>query len=295
MTGSYAGRTGLWFALPALAYVSIIWLLPSVYSVFLSFTDASILPSRPRFVGVRNFVELFVNEEFKAACLNTVGLMAVLVVAELVFATGLALLLWEGGYGARIVERLVVLPLAISPMVAALCFKWLFNEEYGPINYVLSRIAGSTVPWLSSPFWARAAVSVVAFWEVLPLSMLMLLAALRNIPAHLLEAARLDGASKVRILGLVVFPSILPVAGTVAIVVALRAISLFAPVLAITRGGPIFSTELVSLFIYDCAWHKMRLGLACAASTLVLAGCALVSWGYLRAIRGQRLAKEAGQ
>lgn len=244
-------RLSVIFLAPAMAMILATRAYPMVYAFYLSLTDLSLI--RPRdidFIGFANYIDLFSDPVFLQSFTRTI-LFAVCVVAiELLLGTTLAYLFDEYAPTLRAVRVAFLTPMVLTPVVVALIWKYMYQPDYGVINYVLQLIGMEGQSWTSSPQTALLSVAIVDIWQWTPFMFLIAYAAFQAMPKEFIEAAEVDGASRWQTLLLIVLPMIRNIILVGILLRFIEAYRLFDAVFVLTRGGPGHSTELLSVQAY---------------------------------------------
>jgi multiple sugar transport system permease protein len=261
-------RFGLFAIGPTVLAMAIIFGLPLVFSLFLSFRGWSIDQSlfAGRLVGFANYHDLLTDPEFVASLVRTLAYTLAVVAVELVLGLAIALLLNLDLPGIGLFRTALIIPMMMTPIVAALCWKLLLDPQNGIINYLI----GAPVLWLGDPVLAMLSVSVVNIWQHVPYVAVLLLAGLRSLPHEPSEAASIDGASRLQIFLHVTLPLL---QGHILVALLLRTIfefRSFENVYVMTGGGPANATQLLSIFTYTVSFVQFDLSLGAAAAWLML-------------------------
>ena len=195
----------------------------------------------------------------------------------------LALLLIGELPGKRFVIPLLMLPVMMVPIVVALTWRMLWENQYGAVNYLLSQVLGRdiNIVWLAHKNTALVAMVVTDLWQWTPFMFLVLLAGLSGVNPELYEAAALDGAGWWQLLRDISLPGIAHVVAVAILFRALDAFKIFDLVFMFTQGGPGTSTESVSWYIYQLGFKFFRMGYASAVSYLVLILLSILATFYV--------------
>lgn len=246
-------------------------LYPTLYNLYQSFRETSVV-GPAHWAGLSNFRALFSDERFWSSARLTAGFMVVTVLATVVLGLALAAALDRVSNGfRRVVLPLVVIPMAMSPIVVGLIFKFLYNDAVGPINYYIEQLG----PNLDNSFLAREAtaiwaVAIVDIWQWTPFAVLVFLAGLQSLPRGPLEAARIDGAGALGTFWWVKLPLIRTELIVVVLLRALDSFRVFDVVYATTRGGPGTSSETLSIYLQRVAFNFLDFGYAGAMSIFLI-------------------------
>ena len=204
-------RSAWLFLLPLLVTLALVAGWPLLRTFWFALTDANLSDlEAARFVGLANFQELFDDPGWWHSVWVTFRFAAISVTLETVLGTGIALALHTAFPGRGLLRAAVLVPWAIPTIVSARMWGWMFNDVYGVINEMLLGLGLLSEPlaWLADPDLALSAVIAVDVWKTTPFMALMVLAALQILPEDIYEAARLDGASRVRVFFQVTLPLI---------------------------------------------------------------------------------------
>jgi multiple sugar transport system permease protein len=262
------------FVAPALLVVGVFFFLPVVAAVAVSFTDFDIYAladfGNLRVVGLQNYARLLQTPLFWQAFGNTLYFVVIGVPLSLGTSLGLALLLHSRLVRFRNLFRTALFAPVVTTLVAvAVIWRYLFNTQYGLINYVLGGLGIAPIDWLGDPSWAMPAIIVFAVWKNFGYNMLILLAGLQAIPDALYEAARIDGASSWGQFRHVTLPMLGPVVAMVNILTIAGYFQLFAEPYVMTQGGPLQSTVSVLYFMYEEGFKWWNLGSASAVAFML--------------------------
>ena len=257
-------RTGFFLLVPALmAFVAII-LLPFLQSLKLSFYKFTIDMEQPAFIGLGNFGRLLSDPGTATIWLNT--LVFVVVTTGLTFVIGLAwaLMMNQTFKGRAFVRAASLLPWVLPTTVTAFLAAWIFNGQYGVLNAVLlqSGLITEPITWLAEEKGAMAAVILTKAWLSVPLFMAFFLAGLQGVSHDQVDAARVDGCENLGVLRYVVLPHLAPTMIIVTILGAMGNLQAFDVIYALTQGGPIKATTMLSVEVYKRS-EERRVGKEC--------------------------------
>jgi multiple sugar transport system permease protein len=262
------------FVAPALLLISVFFFAPVSASLLLSVTDFDIYAvadfANTRFVGLRNYADLAQNPVFWAAVRNT--FYFALVGGPLTVAASLAAALLINAKVVRFkgfFRTIYFVPFVTTLVAVAIVWRYLYDPQYGLLNFLLGTIGIGPIEWLSDPKWAMPAIILLAVWKNFGYNMLIFIAGLQNIPAELYEAAHLDGAGPLRQFRHVTLPMLAPTFLFVGVITMIGYFQLFAEPYVMTAGGPLRSTTSLVLLMYEEGFRWWRMGVA-AAIALVL-------------------------
>ncbi len=225
------------------------------------------------FVGLGNYRELLADPRFLAALGHTLAFTGASVALELLVGLLLALLLRRTFRGLALARASVLLPFVLPTVVVALIWRFLFEGAAAPINRlaVATGLVPEPVPWLADPLLAWVPLVLADVWKTTPFVAVLLLAGLAAIDPSVEEAARLDGAGRLRRLRHVTLPLLRPALGVALLFRSLDALRVFDLVYALTGGGPGTATEPVSLYAFEQSLVNLRFGLGAAAAMVLFA------------------------
>lgn len=257
-------RAAALFLTPFAALYLLLWAVPVVQGLYLSTTDVDVAEGTGGYVGLDNYVALLSDSDFRAAFGHTV-LFVVLNVPVLV-AVGLvlAMLLNRDLSGRNMIRAAFVSPYLLPGAAVALIWNLVLNPVNGSLNTVLEAVGLPGQQWLSQPGQAMGAVVLLTLWWRVGFPLLILLAALQDIPKQLYEAARIDGAGAWQQFRYVTLPGIAPVLGLVILLRLIDSFKVFEQVYLLTEGGPSGSTRVVLQMLYETGFRDFRTGYAAA-------------------------------
>jgi ABC-type sugar transport system permease subunit len=277
-------RAGVVFILiPMLLFLTFA-VYPMFYAGYLSLTDFS-FTSTPIFVGLANFLRLFQDKIFWTSFGNTALYTLGVVPTSMVVALFLALLLNQKVKGITAFRVAFYMPVLTSTIVSGMIWLWMYAPGAGIINRVFEIIGLPPQRWLLDPKLALISVMVMAIWKNVGYIMVIFLAALQGVPAHLYEAAEMDGAGFWRKLGSVTIPLIKPATFFVFVTQLISAFQVFGSVFVMTKGGPGYSTTTIVHQIYLNGFRYLRMGYASAEALIlfvVIFSLSLFNWRFLR-------------
>lgn len=267
---------GLFYILPWIIGLLVFQLYPFVYSFILSFTDRS-MAANTDFVGLKNYFHMFQRDrDFMRVCAVTLRYVAVAVPGRVLFALIVALLMNMEVRGINLFRTVYYLPSIFGSSVAiSVVWRFLFQKN-GMINSALSMLGLATPNWLGDPNVAIWTISIIPIWQF-GSSMVLFLAALKNVPKELEEAARIDGCGAIRTFFRVTFPMISPIVLFNLIMQSVSCFQEFSTAFVLTNGGPNRSTLLYGIKLYREAFQDFRMGYASALSWVLFGAILLVT------------------
>lgn len=282
-------RLGLTLVLPVALIMGALVFLPLASTLIGSlFRVEPMKPGTP-FVALKNYITLLGDKTVATAWGNTAIYVVLAVAIETIGGLGMALLLNSISIGRRWLLAIMVLPWCLPPVVNAIIWMWIYNPSYGPLNGILMAIGMIDGPqvWFNDRETGLFLVSLVHAWRMMPLTAIILFAALQSIPAELYEAARIDGATPLQRLRKITLPLIAP-----GLAIALSQSTVFAVNLfdeAWVLNGASLDTRSVIVQVYVTAFQNLKFSLGMALSVLVMVVSLAVSAIYvLRVYRETR-------
>ena len=258
-------RAGYLYILPWVIGFLVFQLYPFVASFVYSFTDFSILKPM-KFVGINNYVRMFTGDRLFWQSLKATFIYVLMAVpGKLIFALFIAMLLNMKLKLINFYRTIYYLPSILGGSVAvSILWKFLFAKD-GTVNEILSVFGIPAIDWLGSPNIALFTMGLLVVWQF-GSSMILFLAGLKNVPKELIEAAKVDGAGRIRVFFSVVLPQLTPVIFFNLIMQMINAFKEFNAPYLITKGGPLHSTYLYGMMLYENAFTNLKMGYASAQS-----------------------------
>ena len=283
-------QANLWayaFLLPMLVLLVGFKFIPMLRAIQISFTNYDLL-SPPRFVGLNNYVILLTDPRFQQSVGVTLYYMFGTALPLWVLSLAAALAFNQRFPGRRWLRVAFFLPSIMPYVVFGTVWQFLFHP-YGLVNVGLQAIGLPAVQWLSNPSAVIPGFILATDWRSVPYFMIVFLAGLQNIPAELHEAAAIDGANARQRLWYITLPLLKPTMILVMVVSLIFLSRSFTTAYVMTGGGPNGASTVVGLFIYQAAFSEFRMGIASAASVLLLLGTLVLTAVQLRLFRDGRV------
>ncbi|QAY70406.1 carbohydrate ABC transporter permease [Xylanimonas protaetiae] len=278
--------------IPAVAVLLLGLGYPVYWQVVTSFQEFGLkqqFGQPPTFAGLDNYARIFADDTAFAVVVRSV--IFCLVNAGLTVALGLAFaLLMRAVHGwVKVVIQVALLLAWATPVIAAVTvFRWLFNEQFGVVNWLLVRLGFDGFQghvWTASPLSFFFVATLIIVWMSVPFVALSLFAGLTQVNDELLEAARIDGANKTQILWRIIMPLVRPVLAIVLLLQIIWDLRVFAQIrLLQDAGAPISETNLLGNFIFDLGMNRNNFGGAAAVSIFVLLLTIVLSAPYVRSL-----------
>jgi multiple sugar transport system permease protein len=261
------------FVAPNLAAVLVFMLFPLGFSLYMSFQQWDMF-TPAKFVGLANFGDLFTSDPlFLIAMRNTVIYTLGTVLPTVLISLVVAGVLNRKIKGISIIRTIVFMPLAISSVVMAVVWQFVFNTDNGLLNIMLGWIGIGPIPWLVEPHWAMASLCIVSVWRSVPFATVVLLAAMQGIPETVYEAAKIDGAGELRQFASITVPLIRGAMSFVVVISIIHAFQSFdlVYVLSGANGGPESATYVLGIMLFQHAFSFLEFGYASALAWVMFA------------------------
>ena len=282
-------RTAYWFLLPLVVLLGIFVIWPAIYAGYLSFQDWSFYKD-PEFVGIRNYANVLKDPLFLATIgrgfafvLLTVPIMLVL---AFLFAS---LVVTVSRRAASLLKVSIYIPTIISAVIASIIFVLIYNYSGGLLNAFLGTFGIEPIAWIGDPKWALLAIAVPAIWLGMGLTSLIMVAAMVDIPAEYYEAAAMEGANWGQKTAYITIPQMKNVVLYLLITGFVAAIQQFELPLVMTQGGPLDSTTLPNLFIFNHFRNDVNVGYSIAAALLLFVVLGTISALVFKFVNSERL------
>jgi len=271
---------------PALAIVLTVVFIPAVNALLMSFKNYDLRrPSSIGFIGLKNYAAIFADPLFWRSLWKTLVWVSLGVGFQFVFGFILALLLNKKFLGRGLVRSLSLIPWVTPGVLIGLMWRWIFDGNYGVLNDLLLKIGliHDKIPFLAQESTAFPAVILTIIWQGIPFFALMLLAGLQGIPDELYDAASVDGASGIQKFFLVTIPSLKSVIFVTTLLRIIWVANSVDVIFNLTEGGPAYSTQTLSVYIFNKG-NSLNLGYAATMSIMLTLALASVAVLYLRNI-----------
>jgi glucose/mannose transport system permease protein len=278
--------------LPMTLTVVLCYLGTALWSIRISTTSSRIFPAHD-FVGLAQYVRLFTSERWQTSLENLVLFGVVFIALTMLIGFLLAVFIDQKVRAESVLRTIFLYPYAMSFVATGLVWQWTLNPELGLQSALRQMgLSGFKFDWIVTQDKVIYTVALAAVWQMSGLVMAVLLAGLRGVDDEIWKAARIDGIPAWRVYVSIVLPMIAPSVATALVLLFLSAVKVYDVVVAMTGGGPGIASEVPAKFILDYLFGRANLGLASAASTVLLltAAAALAPWMYARG-RAERRAQ----
>jgi multiple sugar transport system permease protein len=264
-------RAGRMFVAPNLTAVAVFMAFPLGFSLYMSLQNWDIF--RPaKFVGLANYHTLFTDDPLFAIALRNTAVYTVgTVVPTILISLAIAGVLNRKSKGISVFRTIIFLPLAVSSVVMAVVWQFIFNTSNGLLNIMLGWIGVGPVQWLVDPKWAMLSLCIVSVWRSVPFATVILLAAMQGVPDDLYEAAKLDGAGEIRQFVWITVPLIRGAVSFVVVISIIHAFQAFDLVYVLTggNGGPETATYVLGIMLFQHAFGFLEFGYASALAWVI--------------------------
>ncbi len=264
---------------PATILLFAFTVYPLCYLVYRSLFGGNLITADPDFVGLKNYETLLESSDFHKVLLNTLAYTLITVGFTIVLAVVLAA--WLNSKKNKrlngVTQTMMFTPHIISMVSVATLFLWMMDSKNGLFNTVLSMLGLPEGTWISDPKTALWSVALVSIWKSLGYYVLLIMAAIQNIPTSVYEAAEMDDTPKIRAFFKITLPMISPTILFVTVVATIASFKVFDSVSIMTGGGPINATNTLVYYIYDYAYRFGKPGQACAAGVVLLIFVCLIT------------------
>lgn len=276
---------------PTVILLICLSVIPIAYSFYLSFQSYNLaMPAAfIHFNGLENYAEILTNKNFWNSVEWTLIYAVIAVIVEIVVGLAIASML-SSDLSAKFAapfKTLLLMPMMIAAVVSATIWKLMFYPVYGVVNNTLALFGGPNFNWFGNSMCAKVAIIIVEIWGATPFCILIFQAALKTVSTDMIEAARVDGASGIKIFFRITLPTI---RNFIALVVSIRvadALRTFDSVMQLTDGGPLLATETMGTIIYKIAFSYCNVGQGSAGAFLFFIVISIVSVIIMMIMRKQ--------
>jgi multiple sugar transport system permease protein len=270
---------------PALTILVLLAIAPMVYLVYMAFHRQNLFQDRPaQWVGLDNFRYLFDQEVFRSAIWKTIQISAVTLAIEMVLGFMFAALLYRARHlrGTAFIRTALTTPILVAPIVAALMWRFMYQPDFGILNYLLSQVGIDGPGWLVDPSLAMWAIAFIDIWQWTPFVMIVILAGMYGLPRRIYEAAELDRTGMLRQTFFITIPLLKRVLLVVLLLRAIDIMRMFDIIVATTSGGPGTSTYTLPIYVWRSGFKTFAMGDAAAASVVLLILIAVIITLFVR-------------
>ncbi len=263
--------------LPSILVIVTVAFYPILRAAYLSLFEINLKFDVSRFVGMANYLQLLQDKSFFNSLFNTLYFVGISLFLELLLGLAIALIINQSLKGQGLVKAVILIPWAIPTVVSAKMWKWIFNFDYGILNYLLKslHLLGNSWNWLGSKTFAMNSAILAEVWKTTPFMVLLLFAGLQIIPEDLHRSAKADGAGARYRFWHITLPLLKPTLLVAVLFRALDAFRVFDVIFVLTGGGPADTTEVLSLYTYKQLFSLSNFGYGSALAVVTFA-CVVV-------------------
>lgn len=275
------------FLTPAFGILLVFLIFPLFWNIYISFHDVSFITILKNwdYSGWKNFVDLFNDPNFYTSLKITVLFVAGSVALQFGIGMLMAVLLSQKVRAAGVLRAIFIIPWTISAVIVAFSFKFIFDYNFGILNYILQQIGLQQIGWLTDPNIVIWSLVIANMWYGTPFTMLFITAGLLSIIPSIYEAAVIDGATKFRSFLHITLPLLKPFIVINLILITMWSVNFFDLQLVMTGGGPLFASTTASLYMYRQAFEFGLLSKGAAAGLILIIINISVAFVYLKLLR----------
>ena len=285
--------TPLFLILPAVLILLVFKFYPLFVNIWYSLIDYKLTGGAQKFVGLENYRNVLHDAKFLAAISRTFSWTVFNILGMVAIGVPTAFLLNTQFKGKVLLKSCILIPWVLPEIVTGYTWKWMLMGDFGIVNTILSwfHIVEPSFSWFRNGTTAMLAVVLANVWRSVPFVAVMVYAKLRTIPTEMMEAARIDGASGVKLLRYITFPYTGPVLSRVIMLAFAWPFNAFSIIASMTGGGPVYKTEIMPLIVQRTAFSKFEFNSASAMSIVA----SLILLAFMLAFSGIRRALKAGK
>ena len=281
------GGSGKWTAIllflpPALMLFSLFVVLPVGEAAWYSGFNWNGFGTPRNWIGFDNYRFVFDNKAFGTAFRNNLLIIVVSLLVQLPLALALALILAQRFRGAVALRMVFFLPYILAEIATGLMFSFVYDGDYGLLASIYRQFGAEAPHLLASPQTSFLAILIVIVWKYFGFHMMLFIAALQGLDRNIVEAARIDGASRLQLLRFVIIPSLYPTIRLSVFFAIVGSLQLFDLVMPLTRGGPADSSHTMVSFLYTFGITRMRVGFGSAVGVILFVICVIFAISYKR-------------
>jgi alpha-1,4-digalacturonate transport system permease protein len=266
------------FVTPCLTLFSIFFLLPLVLSVGFSFTNYDGW-KKMEFVGLANYTRIFRDSNFFGSLGRTFVYTLFSLPFKIAIPLVVALLVTSPAVRIKGLARtMIYIPVLLSALVVGITINWMFSQEYGLVNFIITRIGLKPLEWALNPALAMFVISFASNWASTGFYMIIFIGGLSNIARELYEAASIDGSNGVNAFFRITLPLLKPTLFLALLLSTVNLLKEYALVQGITQGGPGLHTTFIVQYIFEKGFNQMQYGTASAISMVVMVIFALIAY-----------------
>lgn len=277
------------FVLPGVLFMVLFLIFPILYNLLLSFQDVTLmnLKGEQNFVGFQNYKTILQDELFVISMKNSVVFTGLSLILQFGIGFALALFFNQRFPGQDLMRSLMLLAWMMPIVITATLFKWILAGDHGILNYLLQflGILGSPQFWLSEGHTALYGTILANVWIGVPFNMIILLSGLQSMPVHLFEAAKIDGAGRIRQFRYITLPLMKPTILVLLMLGIIYTFKVFDLIFIMTAGGPVNASTVFPLYAYRLAFINFEFSLGATVSSIMFLVLIITAAAYLWMIR----------
>ena len=280
---------GYLFMLPSLIFFFLFVVYPMFMCIFTSFFDSTMGSAKDVFIGFANYRELFHDPIFLGALRNTLVIVVVSVPITCIFSLWVASCIYDmKNWACSLFRCVFYLPVVTGSVAVTVVWKWIFNNYYGILNYVLKNmgIIEKNINWLGDPRYALGCIIMILLTTSVGQPIVLYVSALGNVDQSLVEAAEVDGATNWQTFWKIKIPEIMPTTLYILVITTINSFQCFALIQLLTSGGPNHATDTIMYYIYYSAFKLYRYGYGDAMGVIlmiIIAVLSAIQFKYVRA------------
>lgn len=274
---------------PALAILTAFLLFPLIWNVYLALHDVSLttILGDWKYVGIKNFVSLLRDSDFHTSLQVSLIFVGGSVALQFFVGMAIAVVLNQQIRGSNTLRAIFIIPWTVSAVVTGFSFKFIFNDSFGIVNFGLGQMGSGPISWLSDPGTVVWSLVIANMWHGTPFTIIFLTAGLFSINPGVYEAARIDGATKIKSFLYITLPLLKPFVIINLILITMWSVNFFDLILVMTNGGPLFSSTTSSLFMYRQAFEFGLLSKGATVGFILIAMNLVLAYSYMKLLRSQ--------
>ena len=287
--GAQTKLFGIKMLTPTILVLLVMTAYPLVFTLVYSFTNYNYLKhaNRPAdFVLFKNYIDLFQNEYFRQAVLNTIKFTILAVVLEMLLGLLVAVFIHSLKRGQKVMRTLLLLPYLLPAVTVALSWRMMLSANYGIINQFLKGLGLPVFNWFMDTKTAFGTILVIDVWQNVPFVFLLLFASLQSVPEGQYEAARIDGADAIHQFWYITIPNIKNSLALCALLRTIDTFRLFEKVNVLTGGGPAGTTTTITQYLYNYGIKSLDFGFGSAGAIVMTLLVLILSSFYIKRAMG---------
>ena len=260
------------YLLPSILILTVFTIYPLIKAIVMSFQEGySIIDGSFDGINLANYIELFSDDVFVKALTNTSIYVVFVVPVSIILSLVLAVLINDTVRAKPVFQTIYFLPYVTSVIAIGIVWSWIFNSNYGLLNYILSFFGIPSIPWLNDPRYALAALIIFSIWKSLAFNILIFLAGLQSISPEIYQAARIDSTPRTRVFFKITVPQLKPILVYAFLMGLINAFKVYNEVFSLfqSKAGPANSAITDVYYIYDKFYNSNDYGVASAAAVVL--------------------------